>query len=486
MNSIVLGIRNAFRNVIRSGSIILILGLSIGLALTMLIARQAVDKKISDVKSSIGNTITISPAGFSGFSQVNNSLTTTELAKVSTVDHVTSLSENLTDRLTTIGSSTPSLGFGNSNSSSSSNSNATTSLTSPVVINTSGGNASGGPAAHVFISGGGTLPTNFSLPIPILGTNTPLVVSGTSVTLSSGKTIDGTTDTDNALISSTMASKNNLKVGSTFQGYGATLTVAGIFSSSNQEVDSTVVVALPTLQRLNGQTGDVTSAIATVDSLDNLTATTNAIKTTLGSSADVESAETQANSTVQPLENVQSISMVSLVGAIIAGGVIILLTMVMIVRERRREIGVLKAIGASNTRVISQFIVEAVTLTLAGAVIGVLIGVVGGSPVTNALVTNSTNSSTSQGTASAGPGPGGGGGGGAGFRTFASRSTNGGGFFTRNSNSIGNSFRNIQANVGWGILGDGLASALVIAIIGSSLAGFMIVRIRPAEVMRTE
>ena len=113
---------------------------------------------------------------------------------------------------------------------------------------------------------------------------------------------------------------------------------------------------------LSGQSGDVTSAIATVDSLDNLSAATTAVKSTLGSSADVESAEQQADNTVAPLNSVKTVATFSLVGAVIAGAVIILLTMVMVVRERKKEIGVVKAIGGSNLRIVSEFMVESLTL----------------------------------------------------------------------------------------------------------------------------
>src|ERR1700676_2874602 len=125
MNVVSRGIRNAFRNLVRTFSIVIILGLSMGLALAMLVAHQAVGQKINSVKSSVGNTITIAPAGFSGFSQVNNSLTTSQLTKVSALAHVTNVTETLTGRLTTIGSSQPSSGFGDQSNNSSSSNNQT-------------------------------------------------------------------------------------------------------------------------------------------------------------------------------------------------------------------------------------------------------------------------------------------------------------------------------------------------------------------------
>ena len=100
--------------------------------------------------------------------------------------------------------------------------------------------------------------------------------------ITSGNTINGSEDNNQALISSTMASKNNLKAGSTFTAYGTTLTVAGIFTDSSSSANDAVIVSLPTEQALSDQSGDVTSAVATVDSLDNLSSVTTAIKNTFG------------------------------------------------------------------------------------------------------------------------------------------------------------------------------------------------------------
>jgi putative ABC transport system permease protein len=486
MNTVSRGIRNAFRNTMRTVSIVAILGLSMGLALAMLIANKAVSNKIESVKASVGNTVTVAPAGYSGFSQVNNSLTTSELSKVSSLAHVASVNETLTDRLSTIGSTTSSFGPGGN---SSAGSTAKTSLTSPVTLNMNSSNGGG----HFFVSGGSgsASATNFSLPITIVGTNDPSSVDSATIDITSGKTISGTTDNNEALISQAMATKNSLKVGSTFTAYGSTLTVAGIFSNSGTNTTRTtednVIVSLPTEQKLSGQTTDITSAVITVDSLDNLNSVTSHIKSKLGSSADVTSSVEEADSTVAPLNSVKKVSLYSLVGAIIAGSVIILLTMVMIVRERAREIGVFKAIGASNSKVTFQFMSEAITLTVVGAIVGILLGAIAAKPITSTLISSSTSSTTSSQTTGFGGrgGPGGAGGaitdggfdGGGALRGGTARGTLGG---------VRNDFSDVHAAVGFSIILYGIGAALVIAIVGSAAVSYFIAKIRPSEVMRTE
>ena len=467
MNVFSRGIRNAFRNQVRTIAVVGILSLSIGLSLAMLVAHKAVDQKINSVKASAGNTITISPAGFSNFSQVNNALTTTLLSKVSGLAHVTSLTETLTDRLKTIGSASAS-SFGASSTSSNQ-----TSLTSPVTINA---NSKRGLRAFTF-GGLSGIPSNFSPPITITGTNNPYSLNSNNLSLSSGNFINGNLDNNQALVSTSMASKNNLKVGSTFTAYSATLTVAGIFSNNgNQSLGNNLIVSLPTEQSLSGQSGAVTSALATVDSEDNLASVTAAVKNVLGSSADVESAQDIANQTIQPLDSVSSVSMYSLVGAVVAGAVIILMIMIMITRERRREIGVLKAIGASNLKVVTQFVSEAVTFAVMAAVVGIIIGVAAASPITNTLVKNSSTSSTSTNFNG-------------GFRTNARFGAANGPALLSGGRGLGkvrNEISNVKAEVGWSIIGYGFGAAIIIAVAGSSIAAWFIAKVRPAEVMRME
>lgn len=455
MNVFTRGVRNAFRNGIRTFSIVVILGLSVGLALAMLVARQAVEQKINSVKSSIGNTISIAPAGAQGFEGGGEPLTTDQLNKVTSVTNVTKVTQTLNDRLTTdntnlVSAVEPgSLGRRQAR-------NSGVGFTPPPDAERSGGTAQ-------------NVTRTFTPPVIVTGTNdidATAAFSGSTADFTSGKALDASKDEDLAVVGKALADKNNLKIDSTFTMYGKSIKVVGIYDTGNTFANAGLVVSLPALQRLSSQAGSVTAAVVEVNSIDNIDPTVASIKSVLGDKADVTSNQETSKQAIAPLENVKSISLFSLIGALVAGSVIILLTMMMIVRERRREIGVMKAIGASNLKTTLQFISEAVTLTFIGMVVGLAIGIAAANPVTKVLVNNSTSNSSqsTQQTPTAGT-----------RRAFRNIG----------SNSL-TSVRNVKAAVGWDILAYGVGAAFVIAIIGSAVPAFFISKIRPAEVMRAE
>ncbi|HKR81481.1 MAG TPA: FtsX-like permease family protein [Candidatus Saccharimonadales bacterium] len=454
------GIRNAFRNATRTISIVFILSLSIGLSLIMLVANQAVENKIQTTLKAIGNTVTIAPIGFVTGSSANNALSNDQLKKVRRLQHVTDVTATLSDHLQTEGTtSQPQADGDGSVHTEGQSGSAATNLKSPIKINSANGTTQTG---GFVISGSGKLPKlpdNFSLPVAIVGSSNPSKaqsVGATSLKILEGTALDGDKDEDTAMVSKSMADKNNLKLGSTFTAYGKPLKVAAVFESNTESGNSYIVVSLPTLQRLTNQKGVITNAVATADSLTNLSSVTTAIKQALGSAADITSNIDEANKALEPLSAVKSISLYGLVGAVAAGAAIILLTMIMIVRERRREIGVLKAVGLSNVRIMGQFISEAMTFTSLATIVGLGIGVVGAGPITATLVSNSGHS----GAAGGGPQP----------------------FLNPNLAHV----KDVQAAIDWTIIVYGFGAAVLIALVGSALASYFISKIRPAEVLRSE
>lgn len=454
MNAVTRGVRNAFRNSIRTFSIIFILALSIGLSLTMLVARQAVDQKITDVKSSIGNTITVTPAGAKGFEGGGEPLTTTQINQVSQLTHVSSVTSTLNDHLET---------------------NTNTNLQSAIDAGTLGKRGNAGFSVNGSKADGST----FTPPINVTGISslTGVEVFGSKLNLTSGKAIDPTSNANEAMIGEALATKNNLQVGSIFQMYGQNITVVGIFDTGTKFQNGGVVVPLKSLQTLASESDNVTSATVQVDSLTNVDAVVASIKNKLGSDkADVTSQQDQAAEALAPLENIKSISMVSLIGAAIAGSVIILLTMVMIVRERVREVGVLKAIGGSNVKVMSQFVSEALTFTIIASVVGLIIGVLGAAPITDALVSSNTSSPGSPQMHIEGGG------------TKSVVNLGGPRLFggPLGQNQAFKNINNVTAAVHWDIVLYAFAGAILIALVGSMAAAFLIAKIRPAVVLRSE
>lgn len=444
MNVVTRGMRSALRSPLRSGAIIAMLAVSSGLILAMLVARSSVDAKIAEVKTSVATQITISPAGVQGGMGSGDPLTAEQVEKIKNTAHVSSISSTLTDQLTENISLTPSL--------------------DP-------------PKLFMMSPTGENKAPEQKAPVVATGTTTPEKTIAEDK-LTSGAMVDGTGTAREALVGKQLADKNNLSVGDTFTLYGETITVKGIYSADNRFQDGGIILPLAALQDLSDKSGEVSSVTATVDSSDNVSSSVTALKDALGDKADVTSQEEQAEETLAPLTSIANLALAGVIGATIAGAAIVLLAMVMVVRERRREIGVIKAIGGSNRSIVTQFIIEGLTLTIVGGIIGLALGIAVSGPITQSMVSNSNSSSNGTQQRGTMQGP---------MRTGGS---NGGPVMMGGPNSAANQLGINLTSVTSAVTPQTFAISagiiILIAIVGSAVPAWVIARVRPAEVLRTE
>lgn len=430
LGAVLRGVRNAFRSKLRTLSVVLIVGLTIGLALVMVLSVEAVQLRADIVKEAIGSRLTITPAG-SVMGVGGVPLTRGQLGDLKSISHVTTVVERLSAQLQP---------------------GQDTDIRSSIENYSRPGSTMG--------------PVN----MPIFGTGTSdlgreITISGHDLKMLSGTQIDLSKDSDQVLIGKGIADTNGLKVGDSFAVYSTKVTVAGVFSTGNMWSDNIVYFPLAALQRITGQPDQVSLVYADVDTVANIPGVKRLLYARLGGAADITTTEDIYNQAVGPLLEVKRIATQDLIACLFVGTIVVFLTMLMVVRERRREIGVLKAIGASNSVAVAQFVAEAVVLALLGSLVGAAIGAVITAPVFNQLVL--------YGKANAGENA-------AGNLELGFKA--GWGAFT----IVRDAMNNLHAEVGFGMILYGMAAALAVSALGSALPAWLTARIRPAEVMRND
>jgi putative ABC transport system permease protein len=387
----------------------------------MVTVHGATENQLGSIGTQIGTEITIQPAGRFGMMGGNGTLAQEDVDKLSDIPHVVSVQEGVQTQYT-----------GGS-------------LESAV--------EQGGP-------GGGSFPGGFSMGIMVMGfdtaTENPTLTGGAQMNIVEGRYF--TTDENNAdvmIVGQALADKNSLTIGSTVGINGTPVGVIGIYDSGQVFGNNMLVMPIGTVQRLLNL-GGVTSVTVQADDVNNVDAVVSSIREILPTSvADVTTAQDMYQRINSSVASAQSTSQMAMIVAFIVAGAVILFAVVLMVRQRVKEIGILKAIGASNRQIELQLGGEALGMSVIAAIIGALITYPLAQKVANLLVA-----------------PGGGG-----FGT-----PGGGGLFGGGVTRIAG----INIAVSPEIFLYALGIAIALAVAASIFPAWYISRIKPAEVLRYE
>ena len=177
-------------------------------------------------------------------------------------------------------------------------------------------------------------------------------------------------------------------IGSTVSIGGLPFEVIGILQpkggSGFQNPDDQVLVPLATVSKYFVAGDTVRTIGVSVSSDDQMASVTTAITALLRDRhklAATDTADFSIFNQTQLLDAASSISatLTLLLGGIasislVVGGIGIMNIMLVSVRERTREIGIRKAVGARGRDILAQFLIEALTLSLLGGLIGIAVG----------------------------------------------------------------------------------------------------------------
>jgi putative ABC transport system permease protein len=193
---------------------------------------------------------------------------------------------------------------------------------------------------------------------------------------------------NDVMVDSVYAGQHNLHVGDTLNNTNHSWRVSGIFEPG---MLARMVVPLATLQDLTGNTGKVSTVYVKVENPADIPSVISQLSEKLKtykvySMEDYTSLFSPAN---VPMLTTFIWVVVSL--GVVVGFLMVLSTMYTAVLERTREIGILKALGASPEYILNILLRETALLAIAGSTLGILL-----SYVTRFIIQNLVHSSLVQ------------------------------------------------------------------------------------------
>lgn len=238
-------------------------------------------------------------------------------------------------------------------------------------------------------------------------------INGTSK-ITSGSMITKDDEENHFVISEELATQNDLEVGDEITFYlpsdssiTYTFEITGIFET----IDDSASDDFMNMNALNAQ-NQIYTTVAAINNILEDDDSSNSLNATiyLKNQDDLEAYAEEVKdkglsdyytlsdntdeitSTLTPIKNISNFSMTFLIIILIVGAIILAVINILNIRDRKYEIGFLRAIGMSKTKLILSLLTELFIVTAIAFITGIIGGKLLSQPVTNKMLENEINS----------------------------------------------------------------------------------------------
>lgn len=178
--------------------------------------------------------------------------------------------------------------------------------------------------------------------------------------------------------------------------------------SNASNPQNNIYTNLTTADTMKGETDTLDSAVYTLSNPEDMDDFVDEVESEIDTdSYSVTSSDEIYEQMLSPLNNISSIAQNIVILVAIAGAVILTLIVILSIRERRYEIGVLMSLGENRIKIIGQFFMELFMVTVVSLIIASFAGNFVGNALGNQLLSSSTSTEqTTQTSGQNGGGPG--------------------------------------------------------------------------------
>jgi putative ABC transport system permease protein len=404
MSTLSRSMRNVFGKKARTIVVVVIIGFSLGVFLSMSIVSANIQNSVGTLSEQMERTVTVRAAGSWGFMGGEN-MPESVTSLIQGVDNIDSVQRVLTERMETDSEPSP----------------------------------WGGRSFGIAVQGmdpGQSMTT----------------LNGGTYTIEEGRALNADDNASRVAIIGTRYSEDNG-------------IYVGVITSGTRMGDNTIIAPYTAVKAAFGATGpNVVYVVAkSVGVLDTLV---EDLRAALGDSYDVVTPTQRGTEIQDAMDTIKGNSQASAYIALLTGIAVMVFIMILITRERFREIGVMKAIGFKNSKIMKQLLTESLTLAVIGFVVGVIIAAIAGPSISNMMVDSTTTTPS-----------------GSGFSGFRGGSSGSGGF---RPNFGGRVLSPLEVNFSLepSLLALTLLMAVVLGVVGSLYPLMKALKLKPAEALR--